>query len=130
MILQFGIGEGNLGEGVSPRIDSYQFGEIKINGTRYRNDVIIFPNHVLSDWWREQGHSLSLKDLDDVLKNPPPLLIVGLGAQGRMKIPPSVSEALEGMGIRLIAFPTNEACEEYNRRSQEIPVVAALHITC
>lgn len=128
--LKPGSGEVELGKVASPRIGSYRFGEITIDGVKYREDVIIFPDRVMPNWWRESGHSLSLKDLDAVLKTQPELLIVGMGAQGRMQIPSATSQKLDDLGISLIALPTNEACDEYNRLVQDTEVVAALHLTC
>lgn len=119
-----------MGKVASPRIGSYRFGEIMIDGVKYREDVIIFPDRVMPNWWRESGHSLSLKDLDLVLKPQPEVLIVGMGAQGRMQIPSATSQKLDDLGISLIALPTNEACDEYNRLVQDTKVVAALHLTC
>lgn len=84
----------------------------------------------MPNWWRESGHSLSLKDLDAVLTTQPEVLIVGIGAQGRMHIPSATSLKLADLGISLIALPTNEACDEYNRLAQDVKVVAALHLTC
>jgi len=40
-------------------IDSYQFGEVVIDGVRYTSDCIILGGDVQADWWRKQGHSLS-----------------------------------------------------------------------
>jgi hypothetical protein len=42
----------------APKIESYRFGEIVIDGRRYSNDVIIYPDRVDGKWWREEGHSL------------------------------------------------------------------------
>lgn len=119
-----------MGKVTYPRIGSYRFGLITIDGVTYREDVIIFPDRVMPNWWRESGHSLSLKDLDPVLKNQPELLIVGTGAQRRMQIPSATSLKLDDLGISLIALPTNEACDEYNRLAQDTKVIAALHLTC
>ena len=45
------------------KIDSYHFGQIIINGKKYTSDVIIFPDRVQGDWWRNESHELSLKDI-------------------------------------------------------------------
>ena len=47
-------------------IDSYQFGEIVISGKEYSSDVIIFPDRVIDNWWRETGHELCLEDITEV----------------------------------------------------------------
>jgi len=44
-------------------IEHYEFGHIVIRGKSYSSDVIIYPDHVDSDWWREEGHRLSPVDL-------------------------------------------------------------------
>jgi hypothetical protein len=35
---------------VPPKIDSYEFGRIVIDGREYRADVIILPERVVADW--------------------------------------------------------------------------------
>ena len=64
------------------RIDSYSFGVMKVGGTEYRGDLIVFPDKVKSSWWRKEGHSLTIEDLDDILAFKPEVLIVGTGASG------------------------------------------------
>jgi hypothetical protein len=34
-----------------PKIESYHFGEIVIDGRRYSSDVIIYPDRVEGQWW-------------------------------------------------------------------------------
>jgi hypothetical protein len=113
-----------------PIINSYQFGQIDIDGDTYRRDVIIFPDRVMPNWWREQGHSLTLEDLHAVLAEKPELLIIGLGRYALMKIPAETRLALSQHGVELLELPTHEACEQYNQLSGTRKVVAALHLTC
>ena len=111
-------------------IDSYGFGTIVVDGTRYRSDVIIYPERVAADWWRKSGHELVLADLEEVLSYGPRVLVVGQGKFGRMQVAPEVEAETRRRGIELVAAPTDRAVEEYNRRSGESRVVAALHLTC
>ena len=60
-----------------PKIDSYRFGEIVIDGRRHSKDVIIYPDRVRGHWWRKEGHFLALEDLAEVLQAPPEVLVVG-----------------------------------------------------
>ena len=46
-----------------PKIESYRFGQIVIDGESYSNDVIIFPDHVKQNWRRNSGHNLVTDDL-------------------------------------------------------------------
>jgi hypothetical protein len=112
------------------RIDDYRFGHVMVNGREYTDDVIIFPDHVESDWWRKSGHELGVADLSSVLDFKPRLLIVGTGNYGRMKLLPETTKRLHEIGCELIERKTTEACEIYNRRRGEEGVVACLHLTC
>jgi hypothetical protein len=115
---------------VSPKIDSYRFGMITVDGRRYHHDVIIYPDRVDHEWWREEGHSLSPADLWEVLRAPPEVLVIGQGSVNRMEVPDETRRQLQQAGIEVIAEPTSRACETYNRLREKRRVVAALHLTC
>ncbi len=111
-------------------IDSYQFGRIVISGRSYTSDVVIYPDRVEDNWYRKTGHQLYLDDLNEVIAGNPEVLIVGTGAFGLVKVLPEVKQSLDTQGIKLIAEPTDEACQIYNQLCQSQRVVAALHLTC
>lgn len=111
-------------------IDDYQFGKITIAGNTYTKDLIILPTRIITGWWRGVGHVLQVEDLSEVLEAKPQLLVIGQGANSRMRMDPEVEQSLEAAGIEWIALPTSNACQEYNRRSQDQQVAAALHLTC
>jgi len=111
-------------------IDSYQFGEIVINGKNYSSDVIIFPDKVINNWWRKTGHELCLEDIAEVLKENPEVLVVGTGVSGLMKVLPEVKQIAQAQGIKLIVETTDKACNTYNQLSHSQKLVAALHLTC
>lgn len=114
----------------APIIDSYRFGQIVVDGQLYSKDLIILPDRVIANWWRQRGHSLLLDDLGEVLAARPALLIVGQGAFSRMTVAPETRLALEQTGIHLIAQATGQACETYNQLRGQQAVAAALHLTC
>jgi len=111
-------------------IESYEFGRIVIKGKRYTTDVIIYPDHVEDNWWREEGHSLSAVDLWAIVQAEPEVLVVGTGRSGLMRVLPETEEYLRKQGIRLIAERTTEAVRIYNQLYKLTKVVAALHLTC
>lgn len=128
-------------------IDSYQFGEIVVDGKRYTADVIIYPDRVRSNWWRKEGHELDLDDLREVLENKPQMIIVGTGAANCMRVLPETEKYLSSQGIKLIVLPTEKAVKTYNQliATGEKPglrpdeqrnfggvgnIVACLHLTC
>lgn len=112
-------------------IESYQFGEIKINGKTYTSDVIIYPDHIDSSWWRKTSHELGRYDLaDEVIKENPDVILVGTGFYGYMKVLPEAKKLIESKGIKLLVEDTKKACETYNQLSKTQKVIAFFHLTC
>jgi hypothetical protein len=112
-------------------IDSYAFGKISVDGESYTSDVIIYPDHVTSPWWRKAGHNLETVDLAELLEEPPAVLVIGTGFYGRMQVPAETREALQTRGIEIRICTTTQAVTELNRLVREsADVVAALHLTC
>ncbi|MCL4466927.1 MAG: MTH938/NDUFAF3 family protein [Chloroflexi bacterium] len=114
----------------APKIDHYRFGEVIIDGRPYSHDVIVYPEGVDDQWWREEGHSLAPGDIWQVLQAAPEVLIVGRGSAGRMRVREETEEMLRKSGIEVIAELTELACDAYNRLRESKRVVAALHLTC
>jgi len=112
-------------------IDSYQFGEIVIDGVEYHSDVVILPDSVKPNWRRKQGHLLSPEDLEIVFTAKPSILVVGCGASGYMKVPEQTRQTLQEHNIQLESLDTHKAVQRFNELSQAgINVAAALHLTC
>ena len=113
------------------RIDSYSFGVMKVDGTEYTADLIVFPDKVRANWWRRQSHSLAVEDLDDVLGFKPEVLVIGKGASGLMEIPPSTEKVLQEEGIEVIAKSTGQAWGLFNEQIEKgRKVMGAFHLTC
>lgn len=112
-------------------VDSYSFGKITIDGRAYSTDVIIWPDHVKSPWWRVEGHNLIPEDLGEVLVSPPEVLVIGTGCYGHMTVPPETLSELQVRGIEVHVFETGKAVTELNRLARECAdIVAAFHLTC
>ena len=112
------------------KIDSYDFGRIVVDGTVYSSDVIIYPDRVDAGWWREEGHKLSLKDIQPVLEYKPDAIIIGTGFHGAMNVPENVQEDIISREIRLTITTTKDACKSYNEMGKSAKVVGAFHLTC
>ncbi len=112
-------------------IEHYEFGHIVIAGKSYHSDVIIYPDRVDAEWWREEGHRLSPVDLWDVVQAKPEILVVGTGYSGLMEVPRETIRYLEENGIKVLVYRTGEAWKVYNKLLKEgKKVVAAFHLTC
>lgn len=114
-------------------ISEYEFGRIVVDGKTYRSDVLILPDGVHPDWWREEGHELRTVDLWELerLEEKPAVLIIGTGESERMAVPADTREWLAGLGIESRVAATADACDLYNAlAAQGVRAAAAMHLTC
>ena len=110
-------------------IESYSFGNIRIDGKEYTNDVIILGSKIIS-WWREQGHYAQVADFGDI-PDDTEILVIGTGASGVMKVAGEVVEHFKKRKIKLIMQMTGEAVKTFNKLNEEKKKVAgAFHLTC
>ena len=116
----------------SERMAGYRPGRVVVDGVEHTRDVIVLPNRVVGDWWRRDGHSLAIEDLDAVLDELPERLIVGCGYAERLRPDPGVVAALRRRGTELEALPTGDAVARYRELAATNPaaIAAALHLTC
>jgi len=113
------------------KINAYQFGEMVIEGVKYHNDLIVFPDHIVDSWWRKRGHEILPEDLEEVFKQKDiEVLVIGKGEPGYMDISSAAKEKLEKQGIEVIIQPTKLAWKTYNDLSKTRKVVGAFHLTC
>jgi hypothetical protein len=112
-------------------VDSYQFGKVIIDGRNYTSDCIILGNTVQADWWRKQGHLLSVEDIETIIAAKPAVLVVGCGASEMMKVSEQTRQTLQKHNIRLEALDTHGAIQKFNELLVAgVNVAAALHLTC
>lgn len=113
------------------KISNYRFGRIEIDGQGYGSDVIITPERVIDHWWRKNGHSLAIEDLDAVIHAEPEMLILGSGYFGRMRVPETTLAFLDGKGIQVQIARTADAVRSFNAlQRRHARIVAALHLSC
>jgi hypothetical protein len=68
---------------------------------------------VVRNWWRQDGHALVLDDLADVLDELPSHLVVGTGANGRMRPDPDTIQQLRQRGMTVETLPTAQAVRRF-----------------
>ena len=111
------------------RIEGYSFGRVTVDGEEHTKDLIVLPGRVVGNWWRRDGHSLVMEDLDEVLEDLPPTLVVGSGANQRMKPQPETIQKLKARGVEVHVLPTDQAVRRYSELDPASSA-AALHLTC
>jgi hypothetical protein len=112
------------------RITHYSFGKIEIDGKTYTSDVIIYPEHVDSSWWRQEGHLLQITDLKNIIVAKIPVLVIGTGFYGAMRVPKETLDYFKSNRIEVHVENTQMAVKLYNEISSKKPAIAALHLTC
>ena len=118
---------GNLSD--MARLEDYRFGRLTVDGQEHTRDLIVLPDRVVSNWWRREGHSLAMEDLDEVLDELPGRLVLGIGAQSRLRPDPAVIAELERRGVQVECLPTEAAVRRYVDLDER-DTAAALHLTC
>jgi hypothetical protein len=111
------------------RLENYSFGRLVVDGQEHTRDLIVLPERVVSDWWRREGHSLAIEDLDEVLDELPARLVLGVGAHGRLHPDPAVIAELERRGVEVECLSTDAAVRRYGELDERRTAVA-LHLTC
>ncbi len=113
------------------KIEKYSFGEIVINGKAYIRDLIIYPDKIKENWWRKEGHSLCIRDIEEVFEYKPEILIIGTGYSGVMDVPENVIKEIKKKGIKVEIYFTKDAVRKFNEYIEKGKrVVCALHLTC
>ncbi len=111
------------------RIEHYSFGHLVVDGEEHIKDVIVVPGRVVPRWWRKDGHALVLEDLEEVLQDLPERLVVGTGAEGRMRPDAATLEELGRRGVQVESYRTDEAVRRYGELDPDRTAFAA-HLTC
>ena len=113
------------------KIRNYKFGLLETSEDRYTRDLIISPTSVKPNWWRKEGHRLSVEDLGALKEEDFEVLVIGTGYYGVMKVDNDVLKAMRERGVDVIVAKTGEAVEIFNKLQDEgRKVVGAFHLTC
>jgi hypothetical protein len=111
------------------RIEGYSFGRVVVDGREETTDVIVLPDRVVRNWRRRDGHGLVLEDLAGVIDELPERLVLGTGADGRLRPDPVTLELLRHRGVEVEALPTEDAVRRFSELNPAA-TAAALHLTC
>jgi hypothetical protein len=113
-------------------IEKTTFGSMTIKGRIYTTDLMIFPDgSIVDQWWRAEGHRLTLADMKPLVDQGPSQVIAGMGIYGRMKAEKGLEKALADKGIELITAWTKAAAERFNATlRKQTKVAACFHLTC
>lgn len=114
-----------------PRIDSYDFGEIVIDGEHIDSDIVILKDRVIKNWRRLEGHRVQIADVRDYLLEDADTIIIGTGYYGVVRVDADVVDEFAKRGKKVVVTRTSDAVARYNELvSRGVKVIAFLHLTC
>jgi len=112
-------------------INSYQFGQIEIDGKKYFKDLILFSDGRILFWQRKEGHYLTEDDLKGVSLENMEALVIGTGASGIMRVSDDLISNLKKKGVKIFVLKTKEATQKFNEfLEQKRKAMGAFHLTC
>lgn len=113
------------------KIQNYRFGKMTIDNQEFTKDLLIGPDKIYPNWWRQQGHVLTLADIETVLDEiKPDIFIMGTGYFGLVKIDEMLKDEFTRRQIEFIPARSGEAVELYNSLSEQKRILAGFHLTC
>ena len=98
-------------------IQEYKLGAFFIDGRQFIGSIKILNDKIR--YWERENHILDFKDLEELIKTNPEIIIVGTGAAGMLKIPERVRQELSGKGISLISAKTQDAVIKFNELTEQ-----------
>jgi hypothetical protein len=117
------------------KIDGTEFGSIIIDGETYTHDVLIRLSgeirkrrKKLSKRVYGTSHIMSLEEAEFVYEKGCPLLIVGTGQNGNLRLSPEAAGFFAGKGCEVLVEPTPRAIAEFNRAKGDR--IGLFHVTC
>jgi len=117
-----------------PKVDSFEFGSIVVDGKRYGHDIFVFANGTVKPrkggFWKFGSHVVKKGEIDELLKTNPDVILLGTGTSGRVRLAPAGELALKKAGVECVVLRSLEASERLNELLDNGKQVAALiHVT-
>lgn len=118
------------------KIDGTHFGDITIDGTTYRYDVLIGLSGEVSKRKKKlsrkvygTSHTVSRDEAEYVYEKGCKEVILGTGQYDTVRLSPEAAEYFANQACTVIAKPTPQAIEAFNR-SKAKKKIGLFHVTC
>ena len=117
----------------SPPITDLQWGQIEVEGQRYK-DAKLFPGGSREWDWRETGthHRPGIQpaDVTELLEHGAKVVILSQGMWKMLQVSPQTLEMLQEKGIEVEILQTELAAKLYNQFRETSLVGGLFHSTC
>ncbi len=117
------------------KVERTEFGSITINGKTYPHDVIISLGGTvakrkkkLSKKYYGTSHKVSKDEAEFLYEKGSKQLFLGTGQYDNVRLSPEATSFFEEKGCKVIAEPTPQAINSYNRSKAK--KIALFHVTC
>lgn len=131
----YSFGELKWRRKMKPLIEKTQFGSITIDGTIFKNDIIVrLDGEVkkrkkkLSKAVYGSSHTISLEEAKYIYEKNAEEFIMGTGQHGLTELSKEASDYFKKKNCKVRLFPTPEAIRVWNRESRK--TIGLFHVTC
>ncbi len=128
-------GKQGVAVAASPRIAAISWGSLRLTDeAEPYKDAKLWPGGAREWDWSETGTShdpgIQPGDLEDLLDHGAEVVVLGIGMNGRMKVPDETLDLLRNHGITTHVLKTQEAVTRYNELRERRAVGGLFHTTC
>lgn len=118
-----------------PKIDSFSFGSIVVDGRKYRKDLIFLPDGTVKQrpggHWMFGDHNIKKEEIEELSREGAEVAVVGIGTSSKARVAEEAASLTREAKLELLVLPSYEAVEKWNELVEQGKKVAALiHITC
>lgn len=119
---------------VSPKINSIEWGQVKIaDGNQYK-DVKLYPGGSRTwDWNETDTHhvpGIQPADVEELLEHGAEVVVLSKGFHERLQVCDETKEMLDDNNIDYHILETGQAAEKYNKLCSNRHAAALIHSTC
>lgn len=110
------------------QISHYQTGCVTISGQQYHDNLVLTPEHIVTEALPAQIEELSTDDIDALLSSQPEVILIGTGERAYF-LSPKLHQHAAKRGYALEVMQTPAACRTFSvLASEQRKVIAALFL--
>lgn len=107
--MQFNLEKSSSGNMIQHR----EKGTVTINGERYQNSIIVFPDKIIANWPVDNVSNLNITALQAIIEVKPEVFLLGTG-DSQIFPPMSLRAELARINRSVDVMDTAAACRTYN----------------
>ena len=118
-----------------PKIDSFSFGSIVVDGKKYRRDLIFLPAGTVKQrkggFWMFGDHNIKREEIEELFQAGAQVALVGIGTSSKASVSDEAKKYVEEANLDVSILSSTDAVGKWNQMLDQGKKVAALiHITC